>query len=185
MAAACATIRSSSMRKRPMVSNANCQAGTLARLTTGGSGTKWTVWGMSSDCMGVYIQLGHGLCICLNSVTKRSMREWCNAQSRWRAAQQVSPPAPAPVKRMTGGMGKSWEPAPRRDYKFCQYVSPSVAHDSGPCDCMTSPSPFGPFYWRACDVYLRMHVLDAFTLFYMTRCKIRGWGHYDIILGSS
>ena len=43
MVAACATTRSSSMQKRPMVSNANCQAGTLARLATGGSGTKWTV----------------------------------------------------------------------------------------------------------------------------------------------
>ena len=43
MAAACATTRSSSMQKRPMVSNANCQAGALARLATGGSGTKWTV----------------------------------------------------------------------------------------------------------------------------------------------
>ena len=75
MAAACATTRSSSMRKRPIVSNANCQAGTLARLATGGSGTKWTVWGLSLDCMGVYIHLGHGLCVGLNSVTKRSMCE--------------------------------------------------------------------------------------------------------------
>ena len=58
---------------------------------------------------------------------------------------KVSPLAPAPVKRTTGGMGKSWEPAPCSDYRFCQYVSPSVAHDSGPCDCMSSPSPFGPF----------------------------------------
>ena len=57
----------------------------------------------------------------------------------------MSPPAPAPVKRTTGGMGKLWEPAPRSDYWFCQYVSPSVAHDSGPCDCMSTPSPFGPF----------------------------------------
>ena len=57
----------------------------------------------------------------------------------------LSPLAPAPVKRTTGGMGKSWEPAPRSDYRFCQYVSPSVAHDSGPCNCMSSPSPFGPF----------------------------------------
>ena len=62
------------------------------------------------------------------------------------ASVSLSPPAPAPVKRTTGGMGKLWEPAPHSDYKFCQYVSPSVAHDSGPCDCMTSPSPFGPFY---------------------------------------
>ena len=43
MVAACATTRSRSMRKKSMMSNANCQAGTLARLATGGSGTKWTV----------------------------------------------------------------------------------------------------------------------------------------------
>ena len=60
----------------------------LARLATGGSGTKWTVWGLSSDCMGVYIQLGHGLCVGLNSVTKRSVHEWHNAQSGWHAVQQ-------------------------------------------------------------------------------------------------
>ena len=53
--------------------------------------------------------------------------------------------APAPVKRTTGGMGKSWELAPCSDYQFCQYVSPSLAHDTGPCSCMLSPSPFGPF----------------------------------------
>ena len=88
MAAACATTRSSSMWRRPMVSNTNCQAGALARLATRGSGTKWTVWGLSSDYMGVYIHLGHSLCIGLNSVTKRSMHEWRNAQSRWCAAQQ-------------------------------------------------------------------------------------------------
>ena len=62
-----------------------------------------------------------------------------------RGGHRLLPPAPAPVKRTTGGMGKLWEPAPRSDYQFCQYVSPSVAHDSGPCDCMSSPSPFGPF----------------------------------------
>ena len=61
---------------------------TLARLATGGSGTKWTVWGLSLDCMGVYIQLGHGLCVGLNSVTKRSVREWRNVQSGWHVAQQ-------------------------------------------------------------------------------------------------
>jgi hypothetical protein len=70
-----------------------------------------------------------------------SFREW-NAT---RCRRSLSSLAPAPVKRTTGGMGKSWEPAPRSDYRFCQYVSPSVAHDSGPCDCMSSPSPFGPF----------------------------------------
>ena len=54
--------------------------------------------------------------------------------------------APAPAKRTAGGMGtKLWEPAPHSDYWFCQYVSPSVAYDSGPCDCMSSSSPFGPF----------------------------------------
>ena len=53
-------------------------------------------------------------------------------------------PAPVPAKRTAGGMGKSWEPAPRRDYCFCQYVSPSVAHRSGPCDCLIVPSPFSP-----------------------------------------
>ena len=58
----------------------------------------------------------------------------------------LSPPAPAPVKRTTGGMGKSWELAPRSDYQFCQYISPSIAHDSSPCNCMLSPSPFGPFH---------------------------------------
>ena len=46
--------------------------------------------------------------------------------------------APAPVKRTTGGMGKSWEPAPHSDYQFCQYISPSLAHDSSPCNCMSS-----------------------------------------------
>ena len=52
MAVACATTRSGSMRKRPIVSNANCQAGTLARLATGGvvqSGQSedchWIAWG--------------------------------------------------------------------------------------------------------------------------------------------
>ena len=65
-----------------------CQAGNFSRAGYWGSGTKWTVWGLSLDCMGVYIQLGHGLCVGLNSVTKRSVREWCNAQSGWRAAQQ-------------------------------------------------------------------------------------------------
>ena len=65
-----------------------CQAGNFSRAGYWGSGTKWTVWGLSSDCMGVYIQLGHGLCVGLNSVTKRSMREWRNVQSGWRAAQQ-------------------------------------------------------------------------------------------------
>jgi hypothetical protein len=52
--------------------------------------------------------------------------------------------APAPVKRTTGGMGKSWEPAPEGDFRFCQYVTPRVAHRSGRCDCMSSPSPFSP-----------------------------------------
>ena len=43
----------------------------------------------------------------------------------------LSLPAPAPAKRTAGGMGtKLWEPAPHSDYRFCQYVSPSVAHDS-------------------------------------------------------
>jgi hypothetical protein len=70
-------------------------------------------------------------------------------------------PAPAPVERTTGGMGKSWEPAPEGDFRFCQYVSPRVAHKSGRCDCMSSPSPFSPVRWRAYDVYLRTRVLDA------------------------
>ena len=65
-----------------------CQAGNFSRAGYCGGGTKWTVWGLSSDYMGAYIQLGHGLCVGLNSVTKRSVREWHNAQSRWRAAQQ-------------------------------------------------------------------------------------------------
>ena len=65
-----------------------CQAGNFSRAGYWGSGTKWTVWGLSLDCMGVYIQLGHGLCVGLNSVTKRSMCEWHNVQSGWRAAQQ-------------------------------------------------------------------------------------------------
>ena len=43
MAAVCATTRSSSMQKRPIVSNTNCQAGALAKLATGRSGIKWTV----------------------------------------------------------------------------------------------------------------------------------------------
>src|SRR6201999_3961139 len=23
------------------------------------------------------------------------------------------------------------------DYRFCQYISPAVAHDKGPCDCLS------------------------------------------------
>ena len=26
---------------------------------------------------------------------------------------------------------------PSSDYVFCQYLSPRVGHDGGPCDCMT------------------------------------------------
>ena len=70
----------------------------------------------------------------------------CDKEREHDLIHALSSLAPAPVERTTGGMGKSWEPAPRSDYRFCQYVSPSVAHDSGPCDCMSSPSPFGPFY---------------------------------------
>jgi hypothetical protein len=44
-------------------------------------------------------------------------------------------PAPAPAKRTAGGLGKSWEPAPEGDFRFCQYVSPLVVHKSGRCDC--------------------------------------------------
>ena len=61
--------------------------------------------------------------------------------------EEVLSPAPAPVERTTGGTGKSWEPAPEGDFRFCnfcQYVSPRVAHKSGRCDCMSSPSPFSP-----------------------------------------
>ena len=69
----------------------------------------------------------------------------CTTNVTGEGIAKLSPPAPAPVKRMTGGMGKSWKPAPRSDYQFCQYISPSLTHDSGPCNCMMSPSPFGPF----------------------------------------
>jgi hypothetical protein len=82
--------------------------------------------------------------------------------------------APAPAKRMAGGTGKLWEPAPRGDYRFCQYVSPSVAHESGPCDCMSSPSPFSPVRRRAYDIYLRMRVLDAGIPTCMMHCTSRG-----------
>ena len=47
MAAACATTSSSSMRKRSMMSSANCQAGTLARLATVGGVVQS---GQSEDC---------------------------------------------------------------------------------------------------------------------------------------
>ena len=39
-------------------------------LLRDGSGTKWTVWGLSFELHGVFIQLGHGLCIGLNLITK-------------------------------------------------------------------------------------------------------------------
>jgi hypothetical protein len=39
--------------------------------------------------------------------------------------------------------------------------TPRIAHRSGRCDCMSSPSPFSPTQRRAYDVYLRMRVLDA------------------------
>ena len=64
-----------------------------------------------------------------------------SSTSRWRV---MLSPAPAPAKRMAGGMGKLWELAPLGDFCFCQYVSPLVAHKSGCCDCMSSPSPFSP-----------------------------------------
>ena len=129
----------------------------------------------------------HLACMCEQGLCVH--RHWmcahgCRGQGH-RGCMRVSPPAPAPVKRTTGGMGKSWEPAPHSDYQFCQYISPSIAHDSGPCNYMSSPFPFGPFHWRACDVSLHMRVLDTSTPFHMTCCKTRGWSHYDIILGLS
>jgi hypothetical protein len=53
--------------------NSSCarvQAGNFSKLPQSGGGTKWTVWGLSFKLHGVFIQLGHGLCVGSNSVTK-------------------------------------------------------------------------------------------------------------------
>jgi hypothetical protein len=93
----------------------------------------------SADCLAELKE--HLLCQTHSDAVKRT---YCWVERGTEKVKGVLSPAPAPVERTTGGMGKSWEPAPKGDFRFCQYVSPRVAHQSGRCDCMSSPSPFSP-----------------------------------------